>query len=74
MHFLLSTDPDGLLIGSFLPREQHFAYLISVAAGSGQSLLAVILAARHHQMQILTEGSKATRVFAVQLGLGTQDT
>lgn len=68
MHFLLSADPDSLLIGSFLHYEQHFAYLMSVAAGSGQSLLA-----RHHQMQILREGSKATRVFAVQLGLGTQD-
>lgn len=74
MHFLLSADPDSLLIGSFLPREQHFAYLMSAAAGSGQSLLAMILAARHHQMQILREGSKATRVFAVQLGLGPQDT
>lgn len=47
---------------------------MAVAAGSGQSVLAAILAARHHQMQMVREGSKATRVMAVQLGLGTQDT
>ena len=74
MHLLLSTDPDGLLVGGFLPYEQNFTYPMAVAVGSGQSLLAAILAARRHQMQMLREGSKATGVFAVQLGLQTQDT